>query len=274
MSQAGVSYQIKVLEERVGVPLFVRDGRQMALTDPGRALAARVTEAFVALDRAFGDLRTDRGAVLAITCSNTFATNILAARLGAFQIAHPEIAVRLDVSDRIVNLAEGEFDVAIRGVVAPEKDDAATFLLRQVFTPIASPDFLARHPLTTEADVLRVPRVSPEDEWWDSWLAAQGLPHEDKAGIFFDSQVLDGQAAIAGHGVAMLSPIMFADTLRKGALVQPFPDSLMTEPRSFWLVCPQTARNQPKVRRFRDWLLGVLRELAGESLDLLAPPAH
>src|SRR5918999_316827 len=93
MTQAAVSYQIKVLEDRVGGPLFLRGPRGVALTETGRRLAPAVTDAFAALQAAFGDLSEAEEGVLAVSATATFASNWLVPRLGAFSLAHPGIAV-------------------------------------------------------------------------------------------------------------------------------------------------------------------------------------
>lgn len=275
MTQAAVSYQMKLLEERLGAPLFARRGRGMALTDLGRRIAPMVTEAFTTLGKAFADARAEGDAVLAITAPRTFATNWLASRLGDFNLAHPGLAVRLDVSDTLVDLETSEFDVAIRGIPRPQPGLICHFLMRMPVTPLASAAFLARHPLSTPADLLKVPRLSPEDEWWDLWfdtledLDRGPRPH---GGIRFESQVLDGNAAIAGHGVGILSPPMFQQAIEAGQLVQPFPH-FATYRHAFWLVYPEHKRNLPKVRALRDWLLDAVRRAAGDDpFGILVPP--
>jgi len=267
MTQAAVSYQMKLLEERLGTPLFVRRGRGMALTDLGRRIAPRVTDAFTTLGEAFAVARTESSGILSITAPRTFATNWLAGRLGDFHIAHPDLAVRLDVTDQMVDLAASEFDVAIRGMAEPQPGLVCHFLMRMPVTPLASPAFLARHPLATPADLLKAPRISPDDDWWDLWfdtladLDADGRSH---SGIRFESQVLDGHSAIAGHGVAILSPPMFQAAVDSGALVQPFPH-VTTYRNAFWLVYPEHKRNLPKIRALRDWMLPAVKASVGED---------
>jgi LysR family glycine cleavage system transcriptional activator len=269
LTQAGVSYQIKLLEERLGTQLFARKGRGMALTSTGRRIAPRVTEAFTMLDDAFSTVRAENESILTITAPRSFATNWLARHLGSFNLIHPDLAVRLDVSDEIVDLAAGEFDMAIRGVddPAPTPGLIAHFLMRQHATPMASPAFLERHPLSTPADLLNVPRISPDDEWWDLWFgSASGISYAGgrKSGIRFDSQVLDGQAAIAGHGAAVLSPMLFQQSIETGLLVQPF-SHLATDRRSIWLVYPEHKQRMTKVRAFRNWLFQALKQAAGDD---------
>src|SRR3546814_1018871 len=99
MTQAAVSYQVKLLEERLGVPLFHREKRRVTLTDAGRRAAAPVSRAFDAIDGAFAGLRAEDESLLTISTSNTFANTWLAWRLGSFQVAHPEMAVRLQTTD-------------------------------------------------------------------------------------------------------------------------------------------------------------------------------
>src|SRR5262245_55727573 len=108
LTQAGVSYQIKLLEERLGAQLFMRKGRGMVLTALGKRIAPRVTEAFALLGDAFAAVQAENESVLSITASRSFATNWLAGRIGAFNLMRPNLAVRMHVSDDIVDLAAGE----------------------------------------------------------------------------------------------------------------------------------------------------------------------
>lgn len=143
LTQAGVSYQIKSLEQRVGTILFVREGRAMQLTPAGEALAQRVSQAFATMESAFAALAKTEEQVLSIACFQTFATKILAPRLGSFQLEHPEIAVRLVVSDAFVDLDAGECDLAIR----LSRDAPAGMHVRRLnklgIAPFASPAFVA-----------------------------------------------------------------------------------------------------------------------------------
>jgi LysR family glycine cleavage system transcriptional activator len=275
MTQAAVSYQMKLLEERLGATLFVRHGRGMALTDLGRRIAPQVSSAFDALRSAFASVRAENDSILSITAPRTFATNWLAGRLGDFHEAHPELTVRLEVSDQLVDLAASEFDAGIRGIAGPLPRLVSHFVIRMPVTPMASPSFLAAHELETPEDLLALPRLSPEDDWWDLWF--ESLPgvctqYRSGPGIRFESQVLDGHAAIAGHGVAILSPPMFQSAIESGLLVQPF-EHVASYRNSYWLMYPEHKRALPKVRAFRDWLLEAVRTAAGDDVELLTPPA-
>ena len=115
MTQAAVSYQVKLLEDRVGTPLFLRQPRRVVLSEAGKRLAPAVADAFQRLNVAFANLRETDENVLSVTAVNTVCTNWLVPRLGRFQMAHPNIAVRLEVSHRVVDFAREDFDIGIRG---------------------------------------------------------------------------------------------------------------------------------------------------------------
>ena len=258
MTQAAVSYQIRLLEERLGVPLFVRSKRRVTLSDAGRRIAPLVSGAFDTLSDAFSALVADDEGVLKISTTQTFATNWIAPRLGLFQIERPELAVRLHTETALVDFARDDVDVAIRSGRGGWPGLRQHFLFRLHVTPMCSPDFAARHDLASPERLLRVPRLSPGDVWWKIWFEAAGLVPGDGAeppGIRLDSQAAEGNAAMAGHGVSMLSPLMWQNELASGRLVRLF-DLHVNEGPSYWLVYPEHRRNIAKIRAFRDWLLG------------------
>lgn len=276
LTQAAVSYQIKLLEERLGVKLFVRSGRGLAMTDVARRIAPQVIGGFDMLGDAFGSIRDEAASVLTITAPTSFATNWLAGRLGGFQVSHPGLAVRLRVEDQLIDLTRGEADVAIRTGRPPWPGLRHQFLMRLSFAPFASPEVVARHPsIATAEDLQALPRVADE-QWWSAWLGAFGLADccEQPAGVFFDSQVLVGNAAINGLGVAMLTPSYWQAQVESGQLVRLLPHIPAVHWRfGFWLAYPESKRNQPKIRAFRDWLIAEVGRSAGEDADgILTPP--
>jgi LysR family transcriptional regulator, glycine cleavage system transcriptional activator len=262
MTQAAVSYQVKLLEDRVGAPLFLRQARRVVLSDAGRRLAPPVSEAFQRLEAAFAIMRKTTEGVLSVTAVHTFATNWLVPRMGAFQVAHPEIAVRLDVSSRNIDFAREDFDVGIRGGHGHWLGLKAHDLVPVRFTPLCSPELLARYgPLASPADLARVPRLFAHDEWWEYWFKAAGIPEPPTvvpSTLAVEVQSMLGTAAASGQGVAMLMPAFFAADIAAGRLVQPF-DLMATDGTSYWLVYPQEREKSPKIRAFRDWILAEVR---------------
>lgn len=260
MTQAAVSYQVKLLEERLGAPLFRREKRRVVLTDAGRKAAPQITRAFDAMDAAFGAIRAEDEAVLTVSTSNTFANTWLAWRLGSFQMNHPEMAVRLLTSDALTDFVSDDVDVAIRAGLGGWEDLHEELLVRIDFTPMCSPGFLRRHGPCEPKDLLRVPQISPHDPWWPFWLREAGVEVPDgppRVGVRLDSQAHEGHAAMAGQGIAMLTPFFWRNDLAEGRLVRPF-DQISTRGYAYWLCYPEARRGVVKIRRFREWLLAEL----------------
>ncbi|MXQ10807.1 transcriptional regulator GcvA [Microvirga makkahensis] len=264
MTQAAVSYQIRMLEDRVGAPLFVRMPRQVVLTAKGKQLAPAVTEAFDALRAAFAGVEETVQSVLAITTLSTFVSNWLVPRLGRFQHLFPTIAVQISVSQEVVDLGQSGFDLAIRSGEGNWPGLAAHLLFPNFFTPVCSPDLIRGTDLREPQDLLKFPIISPGDPWWRDWFTAAGLPDVDLSRRLDNSlgiQHLEGMAAIAGQGFALVNPYFFRADLAAGRLVQPF-DLMATTSRGYWLVYLKARRRSPKIEAFRDW---ILSEVAGDA---------
>ena len=266
MTQAAVSYQIKQLERRLGLGLFHRQPRLVVLTPPGQRLAPAVLDAFKQLRTAFAQAIERVETELAITALPTIASAWLVPRLGAFQLAHPRLAVRLDTAVELVDLNRGEFDVGIRIGAGEWPGLDADFLLPSLFTPLCSPALRDR--LRTPADMLALPRFGRE-RWWRAWFAAAGLADADltaKPGVELDVEQHAVTAAIAGHGVALSSPLFFEQDIAAGRLLQPF-ELVVRDQRDYWLTYPTTLRTSEKIRAFRAWLLAQAAACCQERQD-------
>lgn len=275
MTQAAVSYQIRLLEERLGTSLFARVKGRVSLTEAGRRIAPLVANAFETLDDAFSGLVAEDQALLSLSAAQTLATTWLAPRLGRFQVRHPSLAVRLSTDNRLVDFSTGEFHAAIRVGLGDWSGLKCHFLFRMNFSPICTPEFVRAHDLTRPEQLLDVPRLSPRDDWWADWLADLGISAPGASpdpGLVLDNQVMEANAAFAGAGIALMTPFFWRDELAAGRLVQPFPHVHITQ-RSHWLVYPEGRRNQPKIAAFRDWLLAeVEAEKAKEPAKIYELP--
>ena len=275
MTQAAVSYQIKLLEERIGTPLFRREKGRVSLSETGRRVGPLVAKAFDDLDHAFGVARTSGDGVLTVSCSTTFGPNWLAPRIGAFQIRAPDVAVRLHTSNSLVDFARDDVDVAIRGGRGEWPGLCAHFLMRMPLKVFASPDFLKEHPsIRTLGGVMRHARISPDDSWWQVWRDQVGGEPSPEAplGIRLDTQIAEGQAAMAGLGIALLNPMLWVPEIASGRLVAVLED-IAYDPSDFYLVYPEHHRHARKIRLFRDWLIETIaKEAAGGLADFYARP--
>lgn len=267
MTQAAVSYQIKVLEERLGTPLFLRRPRELVLTEAGRGLAPETTRAFDILREAYASPGGAEQGTLIVNTMHTFAAQWLAPRLGSFAFAHPDIGVRLETTQRVVDFAREEVDAVIRSGRDGQWPGLRSIrLMRVTFTPMLSPALAETIGGVHEpADILRLPLLDPRDDFWIKWLDAHGFDHailDRQTAPTFNLQTLDAEAAMAGRGVALLTPDFFARELADGRLLRPF-DTTIDEGNSYWLAFQESRRNVPKIRIFRDWILAQIDATRG-----------
>jgi LysR family glycine cleavage system transcriptional activator len=218
MTQAAVSYQIKLLEQRLGLPLFLRAKRRVQLTEPGRRAALLVTAGLDQIADAFSGLMADNEAVLTVSTTQTFASEWLAPRLGHFQLPRPELAVRLYTDNHVIDFAREDVDAGIRSGAdcSVWTGLRCHFLFRMHATPLCTPEFRDRHGIKEPADMLRVPRITPEDVWWRHWFEQVGLePPRERGGEHPARHAVDGrQCRGGGVGAAMLTPLFWRRTLR------------------------------------------------------------
>ena len=258
ITQAAVSYQIRLLEERLGTQLFVREPRRLLLTETGAELAVQLREAFDRLRATFENFHREAQTVFSLSVTQTFASNWLVPRLGLFQVENPSIAVRLDASDRLVDFAREKFDAGIRAGKGEWAGIAADQLFPLIFMPVAAPSLLARvGPVKHPRDLLHLPLISAADPAWRIWFAAAGVSDADLCasdGPSFGVQHLEGKAALAGQGIALVTPNFFAAELRSGQLVRLF-DIIAESGVSYWFAYPRQLANTRKLRAFRAWIL-------------------
>lgn len=260
MTQSAVSYQIRLLEERLGAPLFIREHGRVSLVVSANRAARLATAAFDMLDDAFVGLRSEEGSVLRISCAAAFATAWLAPRLQAFQQQHPAVSLILKAEDDYVDLDRSEIDVAVRVARTIEAPLRGERLLGISYMPMASPAFLAEHPIHSAAALLDVPRLSPDNSWWSRWFRDVGIDYrpDGSPGLRLDSQQAEANAAMAGAGVALLIPGMWKSEIADGRLRVAHPRSV-DRGNSFWLVTVARRGKVEKIRVFKNWLLAEVQ---------------
>jgi len=263
ITQAAVSWQVKALERRLDQALFQRLPREVVLTASGERLARAASEAVNVLRAAVSDLTETGEGVLSITTLQTLATQWLAPRIGAFQLAHPRLAVRLESSGRLVDLIHENVDVAIRSGEGEWPGMDAHYLFPSDQTPLCTPEVRARlGGLARPQDLLAAPRIGSGDEW-ATWFSLAGVAQSqapvDPPRLMADTQTLEIASALTGQGVALGSPIMFRSDIDSGRLVRPFAVT-MSLGGGYWLVYPKDRRRSPKIAAFREWLLARAAE--------------
>jgi LysR family glycine cleavage system transcriptional activator len=260
VTQTAISHQIRRLEEELGVRLFVRRNRALALTAEARDYLPGVRAAFndlrLATDRL---LRRDDGHVLTVSTLASLAAKWLLPRLSAFQESHPGIDVRITTSTGLVDFRTGDVDAAIRYGRGHWQGLRADWLMADELFPVCSPALLnGNKPLRCPEDLVHHTLLHSSggyDDDWRLWLTAAGLPADisRQPGLSFDLIFLTVQAAIDGSGIAMGRTSYVQDDIAKGRLVVPFEIALPAD-AGFYLVSPEAKTDPPKLAAFRQWL--------------------
>lgn len=270
LTQAAVSYQIRQLEDRLGHALFVREKGQVHLSETGRKLLPAISAAFASMGDAFGALRDDEMEVLTIDAATTIGATWLSARIGRFQLRYPDLAVRMSVTNALVDFDASSVDVAIRTGYGNWPGLRADFLFRSHVAPICAPAFRDANNIAVPSDLLRVDRLAPNDPWWAGWFAAAGVGRAppDRRGLDLGTQLQEASAVQGGYGVALMTPMLWQAELASGRMVQPF-DTLYLPGTANWLVHRDNRVGVRKIERFREWLHDELREERAHTPDLL-----
>jgi LysR family transcriptional regulator, glycine cleavage system transcriptional activator len=281
LTQAAVSYQVKALEERLGAPLFLRERGRARLTPLGLRLLPTLSQAFDSIEAAFASHREEDETLLTVTTTHTFANTWLAWRLGAFQMEHPDLAVRMTTSNELCDLRAGDADIAIRAGTGGWEGLEHHRLFESSFTPMASPQCLAEaeRKLGRKLEPADLPdqnRIGPSDDWWQQWFADNGVPADEsvfrKAGIRLDNQANEGHAAMGGQGFALLTPLLWKGDVAAGRLAVPFPDRVSNRGWAYWLLYPSDRRLTPKIKRFKEWMLAEMARAVEDANGGWAQP--
>ncbi len=271
LTQGAVSHQIRELETLLGVILFERQARGLALTDSGQNYLPYVREALDRLRSGSEALARQRqGQVLTVTMSPNFANKWLVPRLGDFAADHPDIDLRISAARRHVDFTTDGIDLGIRHGTGDWPHLNVTRLCPEWYLPVCSPALLASGPgIARPADLAaHVLLHDRERARWREWLAAFGVDvaNAEQGPIFSDTS-LAIDAAVAGQGVALARSALAALDLAAGRLLCPLPQRLAAH-FAYWIVHPKAIPPSPAIDAFRDWLLAEAeKDRAAADLD-------
>jgi LysR family transcriptional regulator, glycine cleavage system transcriptional activator len=261
VTPAAVSQQVRLLEVRLGQPLFVRHARGLRLTPAGEALVPPCRESFGRLESALAELFGPRGRrQLVIRVALGFARRSLLERIAEFAQAHPELPVRLVASVWSAEAPDPGVDADIRVATTRAAGREYHALTQDEVFPVCSPAMARRSPrLQRPADLRSRPLLTSLGfaQGWRHWFAAAGLKGSPPAaGIEFDSMRLALDMAVLGYGVALGRTSYVADFLAEGRLIAPFDLRIKATDNVYLVLPPKLEPDAPAVR-FRDWMLAV-----------------
>lgn len=280
VTPAAISHQLKGLEADFGIKLLRRVRNEFVLTEPAQEALPLLSSGFDQIVEAVRRMRSAGNRhFLTISTGATFATSWLVRRLGRFGDNHPDIDVRLQTSDRLVDFRREGVDVAIRFGTGEYPGLEAIRLFEEGIYPVCSPSLLEEGPpLRKPSDLARHTLLHVDwqtmdwrSPWeyretldWEQWLRAAGASEVDAdRGPRFSHTSIALQAAIDGQGLALASDSLVRDELAAGRLLRPFEVSLPVA-FAYHLVYPRDHRQLPKIAAFREWLLGEIASEAGQ----------
>ncbi|WP_075795446.1 LysR substrate-binding domain-containing protein [Massilia putida] len=257
VTPTAISHRIRVLEDHTGLRLFVRQVRQVTLTDAGAQLYPVLRQGFDAIESVLARLtQTNRRDRVTVSATHAFTAKWLVPRVARFQALHPDIDLQLHASNETVDLDAHGVDIAVRYGNGPYPGLAAEVMFADAYAPVANPMLGVR----SVTDLQTVPlihfdwkKASAANPTWETWFARTGLAwHPSRGQLRYSDDGHAIQAAVAGQGVALLSLALVAEEIAAGYLVQPFGPAIPGY--TYHLVMRADPQPSAAVLAVADWL--------------------
>ncbi|KOO04064.1 LysR substrate-binding domain-containing protein [Vibrio nereis] len=270
VSQAAVSQKIRQLEDGLGCKLFVREGREMRLTEQGKILYKNVSLGLSQIVTGLNQIQSEPvEGLLCVSSTPSFASRWLLPRLWKFSTQHPNIPIRILTSCDAPNLKQGAADLAIwqgedlevSGIEKLHKE----FLFEETIYPFCSPHLAQAIHLTKPEQLLSCWLIHYESGGypWQSWFAQAGVTMNRESVQWMEVSTFDHamNAVMAGHGACLASDSLAADYIERGLLIKPF-NIGMTPGIRFNLIYDEESPRRKRIAAFSNWLHQEISEQA------------
>ncbi|MCU7650359.1 LysR substrate-binding domain-containing protein [Pseudomonas piscis] len=260
VTHSAISQQIKVLEEMIGVTLFVREGRGLRVSEDGRLYALQIRESLSGIAEATRLIKTQpKSTELVVAVLPSFGFSWLLPRLPRFQQSQPHISIRLQASLAVSNLTRESVDVGIRMGKGDWDGLEQHLLFHDETLVVAAPHFNGGVLPQTPEDIISS-NIIFNMESWQPWCQAAGLDLDvPRIGLCSNDSNLVLQAVRLGQGIALERRSLVDDAIKRGELVQLSPITA-PYPYPYWLVLPNRERSEVKQRVFSNWLANEVDE--------------
>lgn len=273
LTHSAVSQQIQVLEQQLGFKVFDRHGRRIALNAAGRALLASVESALATLDDGLNAAAAAAGGTdrqLRVTALPSFVQRWLLPRMGRWRELHPDIALEVEASQKIVDLQRDGFHAGIRTGRGHWPGLEAEPLIDSPLIAVGSPSVARRLQGQGDAALANEPLIGDAPSW-EQWFAAAGIRTRVRPVADFSDGGLMLQAAEHGLGITLAREMFAADALADGRLVRLSPVALdLSEGRGYFVVYPPALRDWPPLSALRRWLLEEMEQAQRQWVALRA----
>lgn len=256
VTQAAVSHQVKLLEDYLGISLFLRKNRALELTDLGKAYFVDVTKVLHRLADGTEKILLKKGEKhLTISVPQTFGIQWLVPHLSEFNQQYPDIEVRVKGMDHDENLLDKDTDIAIYYGKGNWKNLHTEKLAEGELFVLASPKLLHNNPIHHKNDLKNhtLIHIGSHDNWQNlaDYLQLEEL--DAQQGSLFSHTFMALQAAIHAQGIVLANKILAQQEIENGNLqivLQP----KLRDPKSFYVVTDFDRMNDEKIFAFRQWL--------------------
>lgn len=261
VTQPAVSQAVKRIEEALGVRLFQREHRALSLTEAGERFYDDVSYGLIHIRRSVERISTqrqDRHVTLSVTTA--FANYWMVPRLGAFREQNPDVDLRVQTTNKDVDIASEGISLAVRmGDGAWPGYDTFRLAHEEIFA-VCSPSYLDQHERPAgPADLVEHSLIHLEEPFrpratWADWFGQAGVAYRDEGeGLRLNDYALVIQAAIAGEGIAFGWRHIVELLIQQGVLIKALETSFRSD-QGYYVVWPQAATLSPEALRVRDWL--------------------
>ncbi|UPQ87496.1 LysR substrate-binding domain-containing protein [Vibrio sinaloensis] len=268
ISQAAVSQKIRQLEDGLGCKLFVRDGREMRLTEQGKILFRHVAQGFESIVSGLNQIQNEPvDGLLCVSSTPSFASRWLLPRLWKFSTQYPNIPIRIITSCDAPNLKQGDADIAIwqgEDLDTPSGQNLhKEFLFEESIYPFCSPHLARTIGLSEPKQLLNAWLIHYESGGypWQTWFAQAGVTMNKDSVQWMDVSTFDHamNAVMAGHGACLASDSLANDYVERGLLIKPF-EIGMTPGIQFNLFYDDESPRRKRIAAFANWLHNEIAE--------------
>lgn len=264
LTHGAISHAIRSLEDRLGSELFDRQGRGVALTEPGRVLAGRVRLGIGLLSDAFETKPWIERSKLVVSVLPGFATRILVPRLKRFRQRHPQIELEIRANWSLAPVGEREIDVGLRYGPGGWASLSAVKLMDETVFPVVSPDYPRTLP-KTPAELLQHDLITHPELSWRVWFAAAGIETpEPRPVLTIDDSVMMLELVKQRAGIALARSLISQADIDSGRLLRLFDVELKAD-YSYWMVWNPVSPKLANIELFRAWLSEELADFASEA---------
>ncbi|RWB32197.1 MAG: LysR family transcriptional regulator [Mesorhizobium sp.] len=263
VTQPSISYQIKKLEETLGVELFIRRGGRKVLSPSGLILAKALDFGFRAIENALAEIkRSTNKRVVTLCLSAAQASEIWLPRLSSLRLRYPDIDLNLRIVDHEVDPDEESADISMRLGYGDWPSLNNWYLFPEVVFPICSPSYLKKNGKITSLEdlasraLLHLAEVHPRGIGWRDWFERLGLKrYNTRERLRFSDYQPLVEAAIMGEGIALGWENFSSIHLKKGTLVRAMDLEVKTD-KAFYIVASRSQPAQAQhVESVRNWML-------------------